>query len=280
MSIHDELRHQELKSRAVTGALIRQALESAGQRIREAQRDLDRELARIGRNVAGAQAAGISISDVAEMTGLSRQKIYELRDRHGAGMEELSYRILAQLAAGGAQSAEQLAGSLKQDPGPVQSAVGEMLAEGWLRPLVTQYEGGASSAVYKLDEAGEVAFEDFLKAGGEEEERFTVYIGMTADEEPALRATAAKVFGPEWFAVIEPGTVDGQNAPELAFHVAAASPDEAVPIASDRMRQLREIAEVQQKPVLITTILPAGEMDFLRWRDVARFRSELKADDE
>lgn len=272
MSIHDETRRGQARGKALAAGLTREALDDAGRRIRAAQEHLEREINRVGIHVAGALAAGVRISEISELTGLSRQKVYELRDRFKGVDDQLPHRVAAQLAAAGALSADQLADQLGHAQGAMEAVVANLLQQHWVKPLITEYEGGSNVTFYKLDEAGEEALERWLIEGGEEPKRMTVYIGIEPTEKEPLRNAAIDLLGPEWFAIIEPGTAGDQTNAELAFHVVADDGDTVVARATERVRELRRVAGVEQRPVLITAILNAGAMDFLRWRDAGRHR--------
>lgn len=280
-SIHDKVRRERNRARALLAGLSREALEVAGDRIQAAQDQLDEEIDRVAIHVAGAVNAGIPMSEIAKLTGLSRQKLYELKKRGGGDRDDLPYRALAVLAGAGALDSGQLASNLEVDADEIEPVVRSLLTQGWVRPLITQYQGGASMTLLKLAEPGEAALEDWLLSGlGNEAETMTVYVGLQHDEAAVIEAEAREFFGPEWFALIAPGTVGDQKAPELAFRVVAHDQEEAVARAGERMQQLRASAGVKPRPVLITLILADKSTDFLRWRGAKTARAEAAAENE
>lgn len=70
---------------------------------------------------------------------------------------------------------------------------------------------------------------------------WTVYVPMLAEQRPALELD---VFGPDWFAVLEPGTVRDQGLADLAFNVTAPSFDGAREQAAIRPRELYAAAGI------------------------------------
>lgn len=91
----------------------------------------------------------------------------------------------------------------------------------------------------------------------------TVYAEIDLDEREALREVAIDIFGPEFHAIIEPGTVSDQGSPELAFSVPADTPDDAVARGRERLAELRHLAGVEWKAPVITAIAPAGPLHLL-----------------
>lgn len=248
------------KSRALVLALHRQTLEEAGERIAAAQGQLDTEISRIGVQIAGAVGAGMRISEIAQLTGLSRQKLYELRDRHMGEIDELDMRTLAQLGASGALPIARVSDQLQVANAHVEVVVRELEEKEFVKPLMSSYEGGRQETFFKLTPAGEEALERWMLDSRLEPARMSVYVAIDSSEQGALRAVAEKVFGPEWFALIEMGTMSGQQSPELAFNVVAESQAEAVAQTRDRMAELRRLAKLKPREVVITALSPAGPL--------------------
>src|SRR4051794_17184148 len=100
--LYKRRRATEMRSRTLMQTLYRRVLAEAGETIRVAQDQLDAEVERIASQIHGAIGSGIGVSEISELTGLSRQKIYDLRKRQPIVEENLDMRILAQLGAAGA----------------------------------------------------------------------------------------------------------------------------------------------------------------------------------
>ena len=238
----------------------RGALEEAGEKIVMTQSQLDSVIGRVGVQIAGAVGAGMKISEIAELTGLSRQKIYELRDRYRGDLEDLNMRALAQLGASGALTISQVSSQLSVVEPRVASAIEELERGGLVKPLMSSYEGGETVTYFKITPPGAEALERWMLDPEKEPARVTVYVAIGMDEKEGLRDVAINFFGPEWFAIIEPGTVRDQRDPELAFHVAAENSEEAVARARSRVQELRKVAKLEPRPVAITALLPAGPL--------------------
>jgi DNA-binding MarR family transcriptional regulator len=258
--LHRHQRRTALKSRALIHALYRQALEDAGEKIAQAQAELQGEIDRVGLQISGAVDSGISISEIAGLTGLSRQKLYELRQRQQGNLEDLDMRLLAQLAASGALTPSQLSAQLRVEESTVAQILRELEDEGAVRPLISFYEGGEETAHLKISASGEEKLERWMLTPEREPTRMCVYVALEEEEKEPLRAVAMDVFGPEWFAVLESETVRGQSAPELAFYVVAKDSEEAVAAARSRIGELRQLAKVQQRPAVVTAVAPADPL--------------------
>jgi hypothetical protein len=236
---------------------VRRALAEGGARLAAARNGVDAETERLGVLVASAAGAGLTVSRIAELTGLTRQKVYELRDRYAATDVDLEERALAQVASGGATSRPSLAQALQQDADVVDALVERLLTEGSLQTVVTHYRGGEPEGWVQITRAGERQLEEWFEGDAARPARMAVYTAMDPDERKRLVAAATEVFGAEWFAVVEPGTVHAQTWPELAFHVIAHDPGEAVVRGRERLAELRELAELPPGPAVVTAVAPA-----------------------
>jgi hypothetical protein len=255
------------RSRAWMQALYRQNLADAGESIKTAENQLDTQLKRVGTLIDGSIAAGIRVSEIAEITGLSRQKIYDLRDRQRPDEEDLNMRILARLGAAGALTVSQLSGELRVAEEPVAAEMTDLERQHLVSPLMSSYEGGHSETHFKISTKGAVAVERWMLEPGQEPARVSVYAAIGLREMEAIRQVAIDVFGPEWFAIIQPGTLIGQELPELAFFVVADNGDDAVIKARARLDELRSMAGVRPQTAVITALAPAGPLHLTFGRD-------------
>lgn len=265
-------RERVVRSRAIVQSLSRQALEEAGERLAVAQQRADDELELIAQHIAGAIGVGISISEIARLTGLSRPKVYELRDRYRPADSELEMRVLAQLAASGGLSSEQLADQLDVSLDRVRRAIGALEERSHVRLALTYYDASDPTALYRIAPDAYPTLERWILRTGEEPQLMSVYVVLDNADKEAIREAAIQVLGPELFAVIEPGTVGDQDGPELGFSVAAGDFDKAVARAGERMRELRAAAGLEPKPVLIRAILE-GRPGYLATAVRRRLRS-------
>lgn len=268
-NLHQKRRRAAAKSRALVLALHRQALAEAGEKIATAQAEVDDELARVGAQVAGAISAGMRITEIAELTGLSRQKIYELRERYRGNPEDVNMQVLAQLGASGALTSTQIAGQLNLDTHQAEAAVGALEAAGVVKPLMSTYQGGSEETYFKITSDGEERLERWMFGRNQEPDRMSVYVSIGEDEKEALRDVAVDLFGAEWFAIIERDAIHALATPELAFHVVAENPEEAALRARERVDELRRLAKLEPAPTLVSAVYPSGplHLTFGRRRD-------------
>jgi DNA-binding MarR family transcriptional regulator len=254
-----DIRRQQQRSRSLLLALSRNALQEAGQRLSDARASEQHALRMIGQQVNVALRAGMRISEIAELTGLTRQKVYELRDAHGDSAEDLEALVLTQLAASGGQSVEGLVGQLRDvDADGVRRMLADLQQRGLVRVAATHYgtdETFDQSLLITPD--GEAHLEELL-AAEPGLVRLSVYVAFDPDERPALEAAARDVFGTERFSIIEPGTASDVVLPELAFFLVAADGQQAISLARGRMAEVRAAAGLEPRLPEYIVVAPAG----------------------
>jgi transcriptional regulator with XRE-family HTH domain len=256
MALHRDLRRQRERSRGLLLAATRHALAELGDELVEAHRAEESALDAVAHYLPGALAAGLSVSDVAELTGLSRQKIYELRRRHTFAEDEASSRVLVQLAAGGPQPVDAITHALDDlSREQVEDALGDLRATNAVTTFSTEYETGTPEEWFALTAEGEARLGD-LPVPDDRPKQSIVYARIHDDERSKLEAAAVAVFGTERFGFIPPGTVSGQEWTELAFPVAAENADAALALGRERLEELRRAAGISQRPAIITAISP------------------------
>ena len=236
--------------------MARERLAAAGDRIRRARELIVEETEDIATLLDPYLLSGVSPTDAAELLGMSRQSVYDLRQRGIAQSTGLERRLLAYLAVGGAASLTGLVERTHAADAAVGRAVETLLEANLITRVVMQYEGGTPEPWYRASEAGLAALEEWVWRTNDRPQMWTVYLPMAPEERGALERVATDVFGAEWFAVLEPGTVRDQNLAELAFNVAAASFDGAREQAAIRTRELYATAGIDGGWA-IRTILPA-----------------------
>jgi DNA-binding transcriptional ArsR family regulator len=251
----DSLRERGL---ALTQRLHRQALSEAGRALHAARRLADDHSARIAQLVPGALAAGLSASEIAERTGLSRQRIYELRDS-APPRQSAEQRIMALLAAEGGLTLPGIARRLDEREAAVSAHVKGLASAGLVHEILTSFEDATPVGYYGLTPDGEAALEEQFWNGlrGGTETRFSVYAPLEPADVEAVLPHAQTVFGDEGFAVLPPGTVRGQARPELAFRVVAETPDDALSRGRERVAELLSLARRGDRPAVISAIAPA-----------------------
>jgi DNA-binding MarR family transcriptional regulator len=154
-------------------------LEQAGSARDVALSQADAELDRIAELLPGALSAGLSLSEIARITGVSRPTLYELQRRRG-GARDVDLELLVALAAAGPQSPTELSKSVGVSAARLRNTVERLVEKGWLERL--EGPGGVRLAT---TQAGEAAL-DGWDFGGRFEERTTKTLRLVLD---ALRFT-------------------------------------------------------------------------------------------
>lgn len=88
------------ESRANVRALFVSQLESAGGARAQALREAEEHLDRIARLIPDAVDSGLSLTDVARITGVSRPTLYQLRARYGKSHAHLRLAVLQAVCDG------------------------------------------------------------------------------------------------------------------------------------------------------------------------------------
>ncbi len=84
------------------------ALDEAGRARTAALEEADSQLQRIGRLLPDALDAGLSMSHVGRVTGVSRPTLYELRAKYGEGAIDFNFTVLDTVVRRGALRASEL----------------------------------------------------------------------------------------------------------------------------------------------------------------------------
>jgi DNA-binding MarR family transcriptional regulator len=158
---------RRVRGKALVEALYRHELVEAGDQRKAALADAQRQLKRIGQHVAGAVAAGVSLAEVARLTGVSRPTLYELLDSQEKGAADVRFEVLAAVACEGAASAGMVAEKLGRDDHRVRRIVAKLVGEGWLEPPEDAVGNEARQVV--LTVRGEEALATWSFPGGLED---------------------------------------------------------------------------------------------------------------
>jgi DNA-binding MarR family transcriptional regulator len=243
-------------ARYVLQSVARERLGVAGERIKRARGLISDETEEVAALLDIYMASGISATEAADLLGMSRQSVYDLRQKGVERRDGLERRVLAFLAAGGAAPLAGLVDRTHADEATVTAAIDGLVESQLVSPVVMQYEAGIPEPWYRVTDAGLAALEEWIWRTNERPQLWSVYIPMLDEERASLERVAVDVFGPEWFAVLEPGTVRDQTRPELAFNVTADSFEGALEQARIRTTELHRAAGIQSGWA-IRTILPA-----------------------
>lgn len=120
------------KGRAVVRALLQSALEDAGAERKAALARADQQLDRIAQLLPGAHDAGIGMTDVAALTGVSRPTLYQLRGRYSDSPAHLRFAVLAGLLQQESAFPEVLAARLGRPYDELQPIFREFEGKGWI----------------------------------------------------------------------------------------------------------------------------------------------------
>ena len=132
--MHDRKRQETLnreKGRAVVRALHLSELESAGRARVAALEQAEAELDRIARALPDALDAGLTISEIARLTGVSRPTLYELQHRFGDD-RNLWLGVMQVIANHGSVGSGAIAKRLARPPKQVGKIVTELVQDGFV----------------------------------------------------------------------------------------------------------------------------------------------------
>jgi DNA-binding phage protein len=119
-----ERRLTQARSSSVIKSLHARGLAEAGAARAAALEEAEKQLDRIARLLHDALQGGVSMTEIARVSGVSRQTLYELRGRYG-DTADLRFAVLQSLATQGPSMADQVA----EHVGRPESEVVPLLAE-------------------------------------------------------------------------------------------------------------------------------------------------------
>jgi chromosome segregation and condensation protein ScpB len=123
----DKLRYE--KARALVRALHLSELETAGTARALALHEAEKQLDRVARLLPNALQAGISITEIARVTGVSRPTLYEQQGRYGRSLGDLRLGVLQTIALRQPIAQEQL-NLLFEERGELADVVTEFAKQG------------------------------------------------------------------------------------------------------------------------------------------------------
>jgi AcrR family transcriptional regulator len=128
-------------------------LQAAGAARAVALHEAEEQLDRIAKVLEDARGAGLSMSDIARITGVSRQTLYELKGRYGS-TEDLGLAVLAVVATSGAITLDALADELGRGRSEVEGVVKSYLDGHLIEETVfLDAEGEDALAITEIGEA-------------------------------------------------------------------------------------------------------------------------------
>lgn len=246
-------------TRAAARRQVAHELENVRRRRESAQLEAEAELDRLGALAPVAEDAGIRQHEIAELAGVSRQTLVNLRNK-GRGADRawnLDLRILLAMAFHGAHSVHMLESSIgfPTHAVEIEDTIERMQESKAVRFAGTVVSGPKSENYYRITHEGLSQLPGRLHhAAMPESMRWAAYIA-TRDASTLTDAGEA-VLGQYHVALIPVGTTHDMKLPEIAFHVDAATVDHAALAASAKYAELRELAGLDPEPAYITTLIP------------------------
>jgi transcriptional regulator with XRE-family HTH domain len=155
------------KARGFVRALHLTELEHAGRARAAALEQADIELQRIAARLADALEAGISLSEIARVTGVSRPTLYELRTRRSDLPRDLTLALLQLIGTRGAVPVSTLSAEMGR-PGAEYSAVlDSLISDGFIEYEVEEGPDGPEG-LYVLTGKGHDLLENWQFISDEE----------------------------------------------------------------------------------------------------------------
>ncbi len=246
-------------TRAAARRQVGEELENVRRRRESAQLEAEAELDRLGALLPVAEDAGMRQHEIAELSGVSRQTLVNLRNR-GRGSDRhwnLDLRILLKLAFHGAHSIPMLESAIRFPDHAIEiSDAVERLVQGKaIRIAGSVRSGQKDESYYRITQDGLAQLPGRLhQAAMPASVRWIAYIA-TKDADK-LTSIGEAALGWDEVAFIPANTTHDMQLPEIAFHVDASTVDHAAQAASVRYGQLRKLAKLEPESAYITTLIP------------------------
>lgn len=153
MSKKGPSRAQLEKARGLVRALHLTELENAGLARATALAQADAELQRIAARLPDALDAGISISEIARVTGISRPTLYELRGRHSDSPRDLTLALLQLIGTRGAVPVPELSTAMARPESEYSGVLESLISNDFIEYEIDEGPDGAE-ALYVLTAKG------------------------------------------------------------------------------------------------------------------------------
>ena len=121
---------QREKNRGIVRGLHLEAIGEAGAARAAALQEAETQLQRVGQLLPDALDAGISLTEISRITGVSRPTLYELRTKYGDSGRDLDLVILQSAAVAGALPVADLAERMGVSEGEVMERAGNFEKQG------------------------------------------------------------------------------------------------------------------------------------------------------
>lgn len=113
----------------------------------------EEQLDRIARQIPEALAAGLSVSEIARISGLSRPTVYELRGRYSTSDGDLNFAVLSAVARLQPVTRNEVRETIGREPKVVGGVLGDLEASGHVSFDVDETEDGVVQ-VWSLTSGG------------------------------------------------------------------------------------------------------------------------------
>ena len=144
--------HKE-KARSVVRALHLGRLESAGTARASALQEAEQHLDQIARALPAALQAGLTLTEIARATGVSRPTLYELRARYSDAPMDLSLGVLQTIASHGPITEADLRARINRAPKEISRTMADFQRQFFIDFDVEEHEDG-KSLIYFLTGKG------------------------------------------------------------------------------------------------------------------------------
>jgi hypothetical protein len=125
-------RIQRQKGKGIVRALHESELANAGADRADALRRAEYQLDRIARLLPDALDAGLGMTEIAKLTGVSRPTLYELRARYSDSPRDLRLAVLQAVMRRETSFPDALPGHLGRPNEEIQPVIDEFVAKGWI----------------------------------------------------------------------------------------------------------------------------------------------------
>ncbi|MGH2841969.1 MAG: hypothetical protein ACRDKL_00070 [Solirubrobacteraceae bacterium] len=122
---------QQERAQGALRALYLGELAGIRQERAEALRRAERQLDRLARLLHNAHEAGIGLSEIGRVVGLSRQTLYQLRARYSENVGDVRLAVLQ--ATVGGTTVKQIVSAVGRTGAEVEAVLVGLEAEGWVR---------------------------------------------------------------------------------------------------------------------------------------------------
>jgi DNA-binding phage protein len=162
---HDERERKLNQARGVAAirSLHVRGLAEAGAARAAALAEADKQLDRIARLLHDALEGGVAMTEIARVTGVSRQTLYELRGRYG-DTADLRLAVLQAALTRYPANADDIAEYLRRPEGEIKPLLVELADEGLIE-LEYELHPGGSDAPYGISADGVRALEVWSMEG-------------------------------------------------------------------------------------------------------------------